>query len=173
MVASRLPLLARMRRDLRDVGFLRPTTVTAMYLTYGIHAGTSLAALRHQWLPLPLPERAATVAGGAVAAAGTGLCLLGMRRFPGPGQVSGTQNGPLVTGGIYRYSRNPQYLGYVLALTGLATARRSGAALALAGATAAIYAVWVPVEEEHLRSTIGDAYEQYLHKTRRWLGPGR
>lgn len=93
-LASGLPLLARMRRDLRNQGSLRPTTVAAMYLTYGAHAATTVAALRGRWLPLPLPRRAARVAGGGVAAAGTGLCLLGMRRFAGPGQVSGTQGGP-------------------------------------------------------------------------------
>lgn len=37
-----------------------------------------------------------------------------------------------------RFSRNPQYVGYIAALTGAAVARRSGASLALAAAAGAI-----------------------------------
>lgn len=43
--------------------------------------------------------------------------------------ASGAQEGPLVTKGVYCYSRNPQYLGYIVGLAGLAVARRSGAGL--------------------------------------------
>ena len=93
--------------------------------------------------------------------------------FAGPGQVSGTKSGPLVTGGVYRWSRNPQYAGYVAALTGLALARRSGAGLFLAAAAGASYAAWVPVEEEHLGHELGPAYEAYLSRTPRWLGRPR
>ena len=168
-LVTRLPLLARMRRDLLDRGALRPTTVVAMYAAYGVHAATTAAALRARWLPLPLPQRAARLSGGTLTAVGAGLCVLGMRRFAGPGQVSGTQAGPLVTGGVYRYSRNPQYLGYVAALTGAAAVRRSGGSLALAAAAGAIYAAWVPVEEEHLTRTLGESYRRYRRRTARWL----
>jgi protein-S-isoprenylcysteine O-methyltransferase Ste14 len=96
-----------------------------------------------------------------------------MRKFAGPGQVSGTQAGPLVTGGVYRHSRNSQYLGYVLALTGMAIARRGGASLALAASAGVAYAAWVPVEEEHLTHTLGEPYERYRRQTARWLEWGR
>ncbi len=167
---NRLPLLARMRRDLLDRGALRPTTVVAMYAAYGVHAAATAAALRTRWLPLPLTRRAARLGGGTLTAVGTGLCLLGMRRFAGPGQVSGTRAEPLVTGGVYRYSRNPQYLGYIAALTGAALAKRSGSSLTLAAAAGAIYAIWVPVEEEHLTRTLGGSYLRYRRGTARWLG---
>jgi protein-S-isoprenylcysteine O-methyltransferase Ste14 len=169
-LATRLPLLARMRRELLGRGALRPTTVVAMYAAYGVHAATTAAALRARWLPLPLPRRAARLSGGTLTAAGAGLCVLGMRTFAGPGQVSGTQAGPLVTGGVYRLSRNPQYVGYIAALTGAAVARRSGASLVLAAAAGAIYAAWVPVEEEHLTRTLGAAYRRYHDGTARWVG---
>jgi protein-S-isoprenylcysteine O-methyltransferase Ste14 len=169
-LVTRVPLLARMRRDLLDRRALRPTTVVAMYAVYGVHAATTAAALRARWLPLPLPRRAARLSGGTLTAAGAGLCVLGMRTFAGPGQVSGTQAGPLVTGGVYRLSRNPQYVGYIAALTGAAVARRSGASLVLAAAAGAIYAAWVPVEEEHLTRTLGAAYRRYHDGTARWVG---
>jgi protein-S-isoprenylcysteine O-methyltransferase Ste14 len=170
---NQIPLLARMQRDLSTQGSLRPSTVVAMYLAYGVHATVTAAALRDRWLPLPFPRGAARLTGGTLIVAGTALCAFGMRRFAGPAQVSGTQSGPLVTGGVYRYSRNPQYLGYILALTGVAVARRSAISLALAGAAAATYAVWVPIEEEQLTRTLGPAYEQYRRGTSRWWGRPR
>ncbi len=169
--AARIPLLSQMQRDLLDHGALRASTVAAMYAVYTGHAALTAAALHRRWLPLPLPRRAARATGGALTAAGTGLCVLGMRRFAGSGQVSGTQTGPLVTGGVYRYSRNPQYLGYILGLLGLAVVRRSGAALGCAGMAAAAYTAWVPVEEVHLERTLGDPYRRYRGRTNRWWGP--
>jgi protein-S-isoprenylcysteine O-methyltransferase Ste14 len=169
-LAARLPLLARMRGELLDQGSLQPTTVVAMYVAYGVHAAATAVSLRSRWLELPAPRRAARLSGAVLAAGGTGLCVLGMRRFAGPGQVGGTRAGPVETGGVYRYSRNPQYLGYVAALTGVAVARRSGASLILAAAAGAIYAVWVPVEEEHLTGTFGESYRRYRRGTARWLG---
>jgi protein-S-isoprenylcysteine O-methyltransferase Ste14 len=167
--AARIPLLAQMREDLREHGSLQPTTVVAMYATYGVHAAATLAAVRGRWLPLPAPSRAAGAAGAVMTSAGAALCLLGMRAFVGPGQVSGTSTGPLVTGGVYRLSRNPQYLGYVLVLAGTSLAARSGAGIALAGAAAATFSAWIPAEEQHLEGIMGEPYQRYRRSTARWL----
>ena len=81
-----------------------------------------------------------------------------MRRFTGVEELTGTRNQTLLTSGVYRYSRNPQYLGYVVALTGASVARRSGAALISAAALTSVYAAWIPVEESHLAGLYGRAY---------------
>jgi hypothetical protein len=44
--------------------------------------------------------------------AGAGLLSTGAHRFAGTGTDRHHQ--PLVTGGIYRHSRTPQYAGYIL-----------------------------------------------------------
>jgi protein-S-isoprenylcysteine O-methyltransferase Ste14 len=67
-------------------------------------------------------------------------------------------------------ARNPQYLGYVIALAGAAVARRSPTALACAGAVAAAYAAWIPAEERHLTRQFGQPYVDYVHRTHRWWG---
>lgn len=161
-------LLRRMRSELIGSGRLSRPTVAWMYVTYGTHAGaTSLAlVMRAGTLPLPRP---AVWLGGSLALAGTGLMLAGMDRFTGPEQVSGVEPGPLVTGGVYRVSRNPQYVGYVLALAGLAIARRSAVAAASATAVAVVYRWWIPVEERHLERCFGTDYRAYLDRTPRWL----
>lgn len=122
-------LLGRMRRELLRDGRLSAPTVTAMYAAYALHGlAVAVSAWRQS---APLQPRAAVV-GAPLAVAGSGLVVAGMSRFVGPGQVSGTQVGELATGGVYRFTRNPQYAGYVLALVGLGLARRSGAVVALA-----------------------------------------
>lgn len=166
----RVPLLSTMARDLTDNGSLRPSTATAMWAGYAAHTVTTGWALRHRALPLPLPTRPAQLTGAVFVAAGTGLCVAGMSRFTSPRELTGTRNETLTTTGVYRNSRNPQYLGYLLALTGAALARRSGAALASAGLLAAAYSTWIPVEEEHLTGLFGQPYVDYAARTRRWWG---
>lgn len=141
-----------------------------MYVGYAAHGLAVTVAARRRTVPLT-GGPAVTAAGLPSMMVGPALTVAGMSRFAGPGQVTGTAAGGLITGGVYRFSRNPQYTGYVLALTGLGLARRSGGVLALAAATAAVYAWWVPVEETALRSTFGEPYELYRRRTARWLGP--
>lgn len=79
-------------------------------------------------------------------------------------------NRHLVTGGIYRLSRNPMYLGILLMMT----------ALALFVGSLPFYLVSVifffvmdtvfcPYEEEKLAMTFGSDYLLYKKRVRRWL----
>jgi len=166
----RLPLLSAMGRDLAQEGRLRTSTAAAMWTGYAAHTVVTAWALRRRSLPLPFPARSSQVAGAVVAVAGAGLCMSAMSMFTSPRELTGTRNQAFTTTGVYRYSRNPQYLGYLLVLTGAALARRSGSAHASAGALAAAYVAWVPVEETHLTRLHGDAHADYTRQTHRWLG---
>ena len=84
--------------------------------------------------------------------------------------MTGTRNQTLLTTGIYRYSRNPQYLGYLLGLTGASLARRSGAPLVSTAALASVYSAWIPVEEQQLTGLYGQPYTDYTRRTCRWWG---
>ena len=164
---TRVPVLGRMAQDLGEHGRLRTSTAALMWAAYVGHAAASAAALAGR-PSLPLPRRTAMVVGTAVGLAGAALCVAGMSRFNGPDTVAASRQQPLVTGGVYRWSRNPQYVGYVLAMGGLATARRNPAAMALTGALAGVYALWVPMEEDQLRSALGQPYVDYAARTPRW-----
>lgn len=170
-VALAIPTLRRMRREFDAAGDLSSPTVAAMYACYATHATATAQAARQRAGALPLPSRPAVTAGAALVAGGTGLCVAGMRRFASAGQISGTDVGELTTGGLYRRSRNPQYVGYIAVLTGVGLARRSGGVLALAGGAALVFAWWVPIEERNLERAFGDAYRRYRDQTPRWLGP--
>jgi protein-S-isoprenylcysteine O-methyltransferase Ste14 len=76
----------------------------------------------------------------------------------------------LVTDGIYRYSRNPMYLGLVLALLGVWTLWGSLSPLAAVIAFILIIDRWqIPSEEKMLKDKFGSEYENYKSKTRRWV----
>lgn len=76
----------------------------------------------------------------------------------------------LVTGGIYKYTRNPMYLGMALILFGGII--RIGNPVAFLGL---IFFVWyltqfqIKPEEEALTELFEGAYKDYCDKVRRWL----
>lgn len=168
-----VPLLRRMRRELESTGALNSPTVAVMYACYAGHAAATAQAARHRVGALPVPAQPATGAGVALMAGGASLCVAGMSRFASSSQISGTDLGQLATTGIYRYTRNPQYVGYLAFLAGLGLARRASAVLGLAGAAALVFRWWVPVEERHLERAFGDAYRRYHAASPRWLGRPR
>ena len=144
-----------------------------MYGTYTLHSLLFVSCIASA-AGTRRPRRRATIVGGAaVALAGGALVMAGMRRFNGPRQVSGLAVGDLVTEGVYRWSRNPQYVGWVWVLAGTAVAAASPAAVALAAAYAALVRWWVGVEERHLETTVGEPYNHYRSRTPRWFGPCR
>lgn len=99
--AATVLLLWRMRHELLAHGQLSPVTVAWMYATYGTHTAATSWTLYRGGNTMRLP-RAASRVGSVLTVGGTGLYLAGIRRFAGPGQLSGTHTGSQITGGIYR-----------------------------------------------------------------------
>lgn len=76
----------------------------------------------------------------------------------------------LVTHGIYRYTRNPMYLGMTLLLLAWAVHLANLAALAgVALFVAYITRFQILPEERALRRIFRDEYEAYRRSVRRWL----
>ena len=162
-------LLPRMRREFAESGALTRSTAAAMWACYGTAAAAYAAALR-RGRPVPPAATAAAVVAGA---SGLALTAAGMGAFDSVGQVTGSATGSLTVDGVYRISRNPQYVGYVVAGTAGALGRRSPLAMLLTAAYAAICAWWVRVEERALERTFGDEYRRFKSTTPRWLGRPR
>ncbi|MEM8923044.1 MAG: isoprenylcysteine carboxylmethyltransferase family protein [Actinomycetota bacterium] len=77
-----------------------------------------------------------------------------------------------VTSGPFRYTRNPMYLGFLIALTGLALA--VGVASAFIGPLAFWAAAnfwYIPFEEGRLTETFGAEYTDYQRRVGRWIAP--
>lgn len=76
----------------------------------------------------------------------------------------------LVTSGIYRWTRNPMYLGLALLYAGIAILFDSLLALVLLVAVIAIVQSYVISREEaYLERAFGDEYRAYKARVRRWV----
>ncbi|MBN1544381.1 isoprenylcysteine carboxylmethyltransferase family protein [Candidatus Woesearchaeota archaeon] len=76
----------------------------------------------------------------------------------------------LLTGGVFRFSRNPMYLGMFFFLAGLAVC--VGNVLGLGVPLVFIIAVqlvFVPYEEKLMERRFGKRYVEYKKKVRRWI----
>lgn len=76
----------------------------------------------------------------------------------------------VVTTGVYRLTRNPMYLGFLLWLVAF-TVLSGNVAAATVPVAFVLYMnrFQIEPEERALRARFGAAYDTYLHSVRRWL----
>ena len=126
-----------------------------------------LVSFASPWLPW---------CGAGLLILGIAVSVAGKRHFQRVGTNVYTFEAPgqLVTDGPYGFSRNPMYLGLVLAGIGAALASATLSALVLAAAFAITVRCWyIAFEERAMRRRFGDAYEAYCRKVGRWAGRKR
>ena len=117
------------------------------------------------------PMRKVAVGVALAGVAITGLAALSFRKAHttvNPMKPSSTSS--LVTSGIYRYTRNPMYLGFFLAL--IAWGLYLSNVLALLVLTAFILYMnrfQIEPEERALTVLFGQEFVQYTSRVRRWL----
>jgi protein-S-isoprenylcysteine O-methyltransferase Ste14 len=124
-------------------------------------------------VPAPLSrKRWFRLAGLPLVFAGLGLGASALRQM----RRAGTNVDPhqpstaLVTGGPYRFTRNPIYLGFTLAYTGLGLLANSLWFLPFAAALMAILQTQViRFEEMYLEDKFGPQYTGYKENVRRWI----
>lgn len=138
-------------------------------LVYLIGVGLEIAFRSY---PRREPPRSVAVAGVVlfvIAAAIAGWALVIFRKARTT-TVPGRTSSKMVTWGPYRFSRNPMYVGLVLAYIGEAGILRQFWPLVLLPLIVA-YLNWVviPVEEGRLTEAFGGEYEIYRGKVRRWI----
>lgn len=76
----------------------------------------------------------------------------------------------LVTGGIYRFTRNPMYLGDLIILLGWGVHLANPLALALSALfVLTMDLVQIPPEERAMEALFGEAYSEYRARVRRWI----
>lgn len=117
--------------------------------------------------------RASHVAGIALMAIGAAIVLICVMRFVTDGKGTISPLDPtrkLVIRGLYRYSRNPMYVGVTTLLIGEAVFWWSPELLLyLAIVFLAFNLVILLHEEPRLRREFGDEYREYVSKVGRWL----
>ena len=107
------------------------------------------------------------VVGGVLLVLGNALAWWGVAAL-GSRPTTGLAD-DLATGGPYRFTRNPQYIGDILILAGFVLAANSWLALWPA-LLAMISAFIAPFSEEPwLEARLGDAYSDYKRRVRRFI----
>jgi len=80
------------------------------------------------------------------------------------------ESSALITTGVFRITRNPMYLGYVLILVGVALIVRSVTPCAVIPVFAILMdRVFIRVEEQMLEKRFGEVWLEYAKKVRRWV----
>ena len=163
----------RVRAEYLRGGNFSHLTVVSVWLLYTAHFAVTLtAAITSVW-PIPLGPESARLAGVIFFVGGSLLFVGGIVSFRSFRRMSGLDTTVLVTTGTYRWSRNPQNVGWAFFLVGIASAGRSALALLMAAAFWVSFRMYVSSEEEFLQRTFGDAYRAYCSRTRRYLGRSR
>jgi len=75
----------------------------------------------------------------------------------------------LVTGGLYRFSRNPQYTASIIGLIGLSLGANSILTITMSVVMSGAYAMMALVEEDWLKQLYGAPYRDYCRETSRFL----
>lgn len=106
--------------------------------------------------------------GGLLFVLGFGIDLWGTKTLSV--QQSLGEKGEIITSGPYRYTRNPQYVGFIILYIGIILVTSSFMAL-VTGVFAIILFFITPFSEEPwLRQHYGKPYEEYCKKVPRFVG---
>lgn len=138
-----------------------------------LYAGFFLAGMALHWAwPWPLLFPNSMILGLLTVLLGFGLvlfCALAFRRAGTPLRPD-LPTEALIEAGLYRFSRNPIYIGLTVIYGGAALAAASWWPLLLLPVLLAIinYAV-IAREERYLAAKFGEAYHDYRRRVRRWF----
>ena len=165
-----------MTSDGRGLGAL---WLAARVLTFTVLVPCSvLAWMPYYWIAGPArvgahwPPAGGDLAALALVALGAAVYVTCAWRFATDGNGTPAPWDPprrLVTGGLYRWVRNPMYVGIPIALIGEAWWLQSRAKLVYAaGALIAFHLRVVIYEEPTLRRLFSGEFDAYCAKVRRW-----
>lgn len=132
-----------------------------------VYNASLLAVTVLTWNQLGFP-RPVLVAAGAVFLVTFGAALWAGRDL-GETETMGLE-GELRTGGLYRYSRNPQYVFYFVATIAFAIFSASPLAIGMSAVYITQWLLFPHAEEPWLREQYGAAYRAYTEAVPRFVG---
>lgn len=140
-----------------------------LFLLFALAMGPvcwALGSQHHILYPLNL-------SGLALLVLGIGIAKWGKTLFAKRKTNINTFDSPdlLITEGLYKYSRNPMYLGFAIAIFGVAILFQ-GAFSSFVFAFLFIFITdrwYIGFEEKVMREKFGQSYRDYCKNTRRWI----
>ncbi len=119
-------VFARIKENYRRNGVFTDKLLITWYVMWAFHhVPVVLASVWAVW-SIPLNRTLALTAGSVVFLGGLVILPMGMLEFRSLRRSTGQDISRLITSGIYRWSRNPQFVGWFLMLLGISLAGRSG-----------------------------------------------
>jgi len=115
--------------------------------------------------------QAVAIAGLVLAAVGVAVFVAAMATMKDSWRagIPATEKTSLVQFGIYRFSRNPAFLGFDLLYLGILLAYMNVVHLMFAAFAITMLHLQILEEENFLSAVFGDAYLAYKNKTRRYF----
>jgi len=123
-------------------------------------------------LPFDLPMALRMGLGVATAVLGVALvaAAIGLFRRTGQDPKPWESTPEIISTGIYRFTRNPMYVGMALLQTSIGITWGNGWILVLVPVVlVTIYTIAIRHEEAYLERKFGSAYLEYKRSVRRWL----
>ncbi len=131
-----------------------------IWLPEGVFWGHTLGQYIGDW---------GTWIGAAVSLSGAALVLVGWRRIHREYWAKETGQGRLVTTGIYRYIRHPQYTGFFLITLGVMMTWATIPLLLLYCLLLVLYYRLAKREERDMESEFGTEYREYRKRTKMFV----
>ena len=128
-----------------------------------------LFSMLFQWTSLPNSMRTAGVIAGLLGDAVFLIAVVTMRDSWRAG-IPAEDETTLVSDGIYKYSRNPAFLGFDLMYIGVLFAYFNLALLVLTAIVVVTLHMQILQEEKFLSGAFGEEYREYKKRTGRYLG---
>lgn len=140
----------------------------------GVVLGAAMAATSHFIPAFDFAVPAGRFIATGLAVSGVGIAILGVAAFRRAGTtvnpLQPTAASQLVVSGVYRWTRNPMYLGMLLVLLGWAVFLANALAFLSAAAFIPLMnRLQIIPEERFLTSRFGADFTAYLSAVRRWL----
>ena len=186
LIAISAMVLHKVRRDYAEQGKLTKLSSFLQVIVFVLHAQLftcsywDLSLVRADeylsvsyWLK-NAPEFSSSftslIFGSCLAVTGILILGLGFKGFESFARIDGQRVDKLISEGIYRFTRNPQIIGYGLIVLSVPFIWNS----LLASIAALVYWVgtrkMVMIEEEHLHRIFNQEYGEYCKRTPRYFG---
>lgn len=156
--------------DYRRYGKLKPLATILQVAIFALHGVLfHLGLITTRWPSFP-DSSLQVLIGALVGAGGLALLFAGIGVFGSLARMVGRRVDALKQSGVYRYSRNPQLVGYGLLILAFVILWPSWLTFIATIVYCGMAHVMSSVEEQHLRKQYGTSYETYCERTPRFVG---
>jgi protein-S-isoprenylcysteine O-methyltransferase Ste14 len=156
--------------DYRRHGKLKPSATTLQVAIFALHGLLfHVGLMTTRWPRFP-SSRLQVVIGAVVGVAGLALLFAAIGVFGSLARMIGRRVDDLKQSGAYRYSRNPQLVGYGFFILAFIVIWPSWLTVIAMAVYVGMAHTMSHVEEQHLGRLYGTGYEAYCQRTPRYLG---